>query len=153
MKTLIRRYRFTALLGLIAVTGLVAVPHEAVGQEHGFEVKGLLEVPLTGVPGRQAVMVTVEVFPGETEPRHTHPGDEFIYLLEGEGTVLVDGEPITLAPDRVVHVRPGQEKAIRNSSDTHALRVLAVLIVDKNLPVVEFTEPVDRGSGRPARDD
>ncbi len=141
MKTLIRRYRFTAFLGLIAVTGLVAVPYEAVGQEHGFEVKGLLDVQLTGIPGRHAVLVTVEVFPGETEPRHTHPGDEFIYLLEGEGTVLVDGEPIALAPDRVVHVRPGQEKAIRNSSDTRPLRVLAVLIVDKDLPVVEFTEP------------
>ena len=51
------------------MTGLVAVPYEAVGQEHGFEVKGLLEVPLTGVPGRHAVVVTVEVFPGETEPR------------------------------------------------------------------------------------
>ena len=122
-------------------------PHDAVGQEHGFEVEGLLEVPLTGVPGRHAVVVTVEVFPGETEPQHTHPGDEFIYLLEGEGTVLVDGEPITLAPDRVVHVRPGQKEAIRNSSDTRPLRVLAILIVDKDLPVVEFTEPVHRGSG------
>ncbi len=29
-------------------------------------------------------------WPRETEPRHTHPGDEFIYLLEGKGTVLVD---------------------------------------------------------------
>ena len=147
MKTLIRRYRFTALLGLIAVIGLASVPHEAVGQGHGFEVEGLLEVPLTGVPGRHAVVVTVEVSPGATEPRHTHPGDEFIYLLEGEGAVLVDGEPMTLAADRVVHVRPGQEKAIRNSSDARPLRVLAVLIVDENLPVVEFTEPVDRGSG------
>ena len=100
---------------------------EPVGQDQGFEVRELLDAPLTEVPDRHAVLVTVEVFPGETEPRHTHPGDEFVYLLEGEGTVLVDGEPITLAPGRVVHVRPGQVKAIQNPSNSRTLRVLAVL--------------------------
>ncbi len=141
MGRLIQRFRFAPLLALLAVASSAMAPSEAVGQEQGFEVQELLDAPLTEIPDRHAVVVTVELFPGETEPRHTHPGDEFIYLLEGEGIVLVDGEPITLASDRVVHVRPGQEKAIQNTSDRRSLRVLAVLILSTDLPVVEFVEP------------
>ena len=141
MDRLIHRFRFALHLALMLVASSAVVPFEAVGQEQGFKVQELLDAPLIDVPDRHAVLVTVKVFPGITEPRHTHPGDEFIYLLEGEGTVLVDGEGMPLALGRVVHVRPGQKKAIRNPSDTLILRVLAVLILRKDRPVVEFTEP------------
>jgi len=59
--------------------------------------------------------------------------------------VLVDGEPNTLAPDRAVHVRPGQVKAIQNPNGSRSLRVLAVVILTTDLPVVEFVEPSTAG--------
>jgi quercetin dioxygenase-like cupin family protein len=35
-------------------------------------------------PGHEAVVVRAELDPGLSVPRHTHPGDEISYILEGE---------------------------------------------------------------------
>jgi quercetin dioxygenase-like cupin family protein len=34
-------------------------------------------------PGREVIQVRVEFDPGVTAPRHTHYGEEVIYVLEG----------------------------------------------------------------------
>jgi len=43
------------------------------------------------VPGREAVIARVEIAPEARVGRHTHPGDEISYVLEGE--ILVEGQP------------------------------------------------------------
>ena len=35
------------------------------------------------VPGREVIQTIVELDPGVTSSRHTHPGEEIIYVLEG----------------------------------------------------------------------
>jgi quercetin dioxygenase-like cupin family protein len=35
------------------------------------------------VPGREVIQVMVELEPGTTAPRHSHPGEEIIYVFEG----------------------------------------------------------------------
>ena len=45
------------------------------------------------VPGREAVIANVEIAPGGSAGRHTHPGDEISYVLAGEGEILMDGNP------------------------------------------------------------
>jgi quercetin dioxygenase-like cupin family protein len=35
------------------------------------------------VTGREVVWTIVELAPGTTAPKHTHPGEEIIYVLEG----------------------------------------------------------------------
>ena len=44
------------------------------------------------VPGREAVVARVEIAPGSEAGRHTHPGDEISYILEGEVDVTIDGQ-------------------------------------------------------------
>src|SRR5947209_20408698 len=44
------------------------------------------------VPGREAVVAKVEIAPGSEAGRHTHPGDEISYVLEGEVDVTIDGQ-------------------------------------------------------------
>jgi len=44
------------------------------------------------VPGREAVVARVEVAPGAHAGRHTHPGDEISYVLEGEVIFYVGSE-------------------------------------------------------------
>ena len=41
------------------------------------------------VPGREAVIAHVEIAPGASVGRHTHPGEEISYVMEGEGKVLI----------------------------------------------------------------
>src|SRR5947209_6851403 len=45
------------------------------------------------VPGREAVIARVELAPQARAGRHTHPGDEISYVIEGEGEILVEGQP------------------------------------------------------------
>src|SRR6185503_15941318 len=39
------------------------------------------------VPGREAVVARVELAPGIKAGRHTHPGDEISYVLEGQADI------------------------------------------------------------------
>ena len=55
-----------------------------------IEVLGQIDGP---VAGYATVLTRVHVAPGEQVPRHTHPGVELTYVLEGEGIVRVDGFP------------------------------------------------------------
>ena len=45
------------------------------------------------VPGREAVIARVEIAPMAFAGRHTHPGDEISYIMEGEGEILMEGKP------------------------------------------------------------
>ncbi|HMC62601.1 MAG TPA: cupin domain-containing protein [Candidatus Solibacter sp.] len=45
------------------------------------------------VPGREAVIARVGFAPEARAGRHTHPGDEIGYVLEGDGEILVEGQP------------------------------------------------------------
>lgn len=45
-----------------------------------------------------SILMRVEILPGEFVARHTHPGLELTYVLDGEITIMVDGRP-----DRLLH--------------------------------------------------
>ncbi len=50
-------------------------------------------------PGREAIMQVIRIPPHSSIPRHWHPGEEYLYCLEGEAEVLIDGRaPMTLTP-------------------------------------------------------
>jgi len=53
------------------------------------------------VPGREAVIARVELAPGVAAGRHTHPGDEISYVVEGEADIMMDGKPTR-------HVKTGE---------------------------------------------
>lgn len=43
-------------------------------------------------PGVHAGVDVLVVPPGESFPVHTHPGHHVLYVLEGDGTVMIEGE-------------------------------------------------------------
>jgi len=45
------------------------------------------------VPGREAVIMRVEIAPGGASGWHTHPGDEASLVAEGESTLTLAGQP------------------------------------------------------------
>src|SRR6185503_3956734 len=45
------------------------------------------------IPGHEAVVARVEIAPNAFAGRHTHPGEEISYILEGEGEILIEGRP------------------------------------------------------------
>ncbi|MEM1412820.1 MAG: cupin domain-containing protein [Pseudomonadota bacterium] len=48
---------------------------------------------LEGVEGREVIMLRVTLPPNVDLPRHWHPGEEFGYVLEGEVTLSLEGQP------------------------------------------------------------
>ena len=56
---------------------------------------GTHEADVADVPGKETVIYIADVVPGGEGARHTHYGDEFVYILEGSLVVTPDGkEPI-----------------------------------------------------------
>jgi quercetin dioxygenase-like cupin family protein len=86
-------------------------------------------------PGRQAVVVRGEIDPGASAARHTHPGDEISYVLEGEAELLIDGEPARVVKAGEAFVIPaGKVHGARNPG-TAPLRFVGVYVVEKGKPL------------------
>jgi quercetin dioxygenase-like cupin family protein len=81
--------------------------------------------------------VIVELDPGVTAPRHTHPGEEIIYVLEGAPLLYeVEGKPpVTLKPGDVLFIPAGTIHAAKNVGTDNAAE-LATYIVEKGKPLV-----------------
>src|SRR2546425_311466 len=76
-----------ALAGLWATGSLKA-------QAPGFKRVELQKNDVS-VPGREVVQARAEFEPGASVGKHTHPGEEFGYLLEGTLELEVAGKPNT----------------------------------------------------------
>src|SRR5580704_14784540 len=89
----IQKWTVGGLLTAVLVTvGFVAAASGLWAQNPGIK----RTVVFTGdvsVPGREARIASVEIAPGASAGRHTHPGDEITYVMEGEGEVLIQGQP------------------------------------------------------------
>src|SRR5882762_8472533 len=73
------------------------------------------------VPGREGVTMTIVIPPGGQSARHSHPGEDFGYLLAG--TVVLefdDGERKTLAAGDAYLIQRGRVHHARNSGRTPA---------------------------------
>ena len=87
------------------------------------------------VPGREAVVARVEVAPGGVAGWHTHPGDEISYVMEGEATLMVAGEPprkVTAGEGFVIPA--GVVHNAKNDSGT-VVKLVGVYVVEKGKPL------------------
>lgn len=80
-----RRTNAAAALAAAAAYGLAAQAQPSRTSEAPAEetrVTPLLTLPLVGIPGKEASMVTVEYAPGGASPPHRHNASVFVYVLE-----------------------------------------------------------------------
>jgi len=85
-------------------------------------------------PGYQTVMGFAEIAAGKCGGRHTHPGIETSYILEGEGVSKVDGRP-----DRQVKAGDAIQIPANVPHDgcatSRAVKVLTVHVIEKGKPL------------------
>jgi quercetin dioxygenase-like cupin family protein len=67
-----------------------------------------------------------EVAPGGFTPRHSHPYEHEVFVLEGEGEVFEDSEPHHLRAGDVVFVKPDEVHQFRNTG-TRPLKFLCLI--------------------------
>jgi quercetin dioxygenase-like cupin family protein len=71
-----------------------------------------------------------------TFPRHSHPGEEIIYVLDGVWEYQIDGkEPSRLKAGDVLFIPTGVTHRARNVGDGRGSE-LATYIVEKGKPLV-----------------
>jgi quercetin dioxygenase-like cupin family protein len=89
------------------------------------------------LPGREVVQAIVELDPGVTSSRHTHPGEEIIYVLEGAPLEYeVEGKPsVILKPGDVLFIPAGTIHAARNVGGRKGAE-LATYVVEKGKPLL-----------------
>jgi quercetin dioxygenase-like cupin family protein len=91
-----------------------AVPSQPVTMPgaSGCTVRWLLG-PADGTPN--FAMRQFEVAPGGYTPRHSHPYEHEVFVLEGEGVVVEGDQPHPLKAGDVVFVHPDEVHQFRNT--------------------------------------
>jgi quercetin dioxygenase-like cupin family protein len=118
---------------LVAGSGLA--PDVAQAQQTGSKRTDLQRHDLSA-PGREVIQVRVDFDPGYVSPRHTHPGEEIIYVLEGTLEYEIEGQPrATVRPGDVLFVPAGAIHSARNLGSGNGAE-LATYIVEKGKPLI-----------------
>jgi quercetin dioxygenase-like cupin family protein len=132
MKTM----RAIAAAAVIAGTGVAL---HVVGAQPGIRRTDLQRHDLAA-PGREVIQVRVELDPGVAFGRHSHPGEEIVYVLEGALEYEVEGKPlVTLKPGDVLFIPAGTIHSARNVGTGRAAE-LATYIVEKGKPLITVVE-------------
>jgi quercetin dioxygenase-like cupin family protein len=111
-----------AVIGMIAVSGQTPAKFTELQRR---------EIPGTG---REGVTTVAEIPPGATSARHSHPGEDFGYLIEGTIVLMVDGKPPqTVKAGETFFTARGQIHNARNIGTTTA-RAVDTYVIDKGKP-------------------
>ena len=96
----------------------------------------LLTTDLVGMEGKEAILALAEIAPGAATGKHTHPGYEFAYVLEGSGSLEIEGKPsIPLTPGTAIYQPSTQVHRGVNDSSTDPLKIFSVYILEKGHPL------------------
>ena len=127
MKTI----RIIALAALVLASGLALLA----AQQPGIKRTDVLRNDLS-VPGREVVQVRVDFAPGVAFARHSHPGEEIAFVLEGSLEYQFDGKAaVTLKAGEALFIPAGTIHTAKNVGKGNGAE-LATYIVDKGKPLV-----------------
>ena len=114
---------------IVVAVGLAVLAVGLGAQQTGFKRTTLQQSPLS-VPGRESVTAIAEFQAGATVGRHTHPGEEIGYILEGAIVLEQEGKAaVTLGAGKTFFIPAGTVHNATNKAAAPA-RVLANYIVE-----------------------
>ena len=128
----------TKIIALVFAAALISTPALAQQPSAPLASAPIKRIPLqkTDVSGTgyEAVTGIAEIAPNVNVGRHSHSGTETGYVLEGETTLLIDGQPprVMKAGDSYL-IPPGVVHDAK--SGPTPVRVLATYIVEKGKPL------------------
>ena len=126
-----------ALVVLIVGGGFAL--HVTRAQQTGIKRTDVLRHDLS-VPGREAIQVRVDFAPGAAFGRHSHPGEEIAYVLEGTLEYEVEGKPpVTLHAGEALFIPAGTIHAAKNVGSGNGAE-LATYVVEKGKPLVMLAD-------------
>ena len=119
---------FTLTIVALALTGAVAA------QQPAFK-RTVLQQSDISAPGREVIQAVADFEPRATPGRHTHPGEEIGYVLEGTFLVEQEGKaPVTLKAGGTFLIPGGTIHNATNAGSGPG-KILATYIVEKGKPL------------------
>ena len=129
--------RIIAVAMLIIGSGLAL--HATQAQQPGIKRADVLRDDL-GVPGREVIQVRVDFAPGVAFGKHSHPGAEVAYVLEGTLEYQFEGEPpVTLKAGEALFIPAGKVHSAKNVGSGNGAE-LATYFVEKGKPLLEIVK-------------
>jgi quercetin dioxygenase-like cupin family protein len=120
---------FSTALALLATAAQTSS-----AQAPGFKRVELQKHDLS-TPNHETVVARGEFQPGAMVPRHTHPGEEIGFVLEGEITVEIDGKPAqTVKAGETFFIPAGTVHTAKNAGKA-AAAVLSTYVLEKGKPL------------------
>ena len=128
----------TSLYASAIVTFCLAaltITNSALAQQSGIRRTDLQRHDLS-VPGREVIQTRVDFDPGAAFGKHSHPGEEIVYVIEGLLEYQVEGKPpVTLKAGDVLFIPAGTIHAAKNVGTGNGSE-LATYLVEKGKPLV-----------------
>jgi quercetin dioxygenase-like cupin family protein len=124
----------------VLFAAISSAPHAAQSQE--ISLGDIKRTPLMkeelSIPGREVIQVRVDFPEGVFAVRHSHPGEELVYIIEGVLEYRLDGRPpITMKAGEVLLIPYGTPHTVKNVGSDTATE-LATYIVDKGKPLLRL---------------
>ena len=118
----------------LLTAGAALATHSVQAQPSGLGRTEVLQHDL-GETGREVVQVRVDFAPGVLAARHSHPGVEVAYVLDGTIEYQIDGKPpVTLRKGDALYIPDGAVHSAKNVGDGKASE-LATYLVQKGKPI------------------
>jgi len=127
------------IVGIVAVLMIIiafCVP-SVFAASQGLTIKVLQKATVSGDDTKEAVMASGEFAVGGTTGRHTHPGDEYTFVVEGTLELQVDSSETRRVNAGDTYFNPkGVIHSATNVGDKPA-KVLVTFIVEKGKKITE----------------
>jgi quercetin dioxygenase-like cupin family protein len=133
----VKKMQIVAMAAFVAAAVLAPLGVQA--QQNGVTRTDLQRHDLSA-PGREAIQVRVDLAPGVAFGKHTHHGEEVIYVLEGTLEYQIeDKPPVTLKAGDVLFIPAGTVHSAKNPGSVTGSE-LATYIVEKGKPLVTLVK-------------
>jgi quercetin dioxygenase-like cupin family protein len=118
------------------------IPSNGFAQQPAPKVTTIIEGSVSGQADKKLLWLNIEWPPGAGTPVHTHAGDEYGMVVEGEYAVKhAEGDWQVMKAGQSWHMAEGMVHQGANRSSAPA-RTMNTFVVDKNKPlVVPYVKP------------
>jgi quercetin dioxygenase-like cupin family protein len=134
-----RGFAGVASCAICAVTGFMATDASAQGTTPPATTPGVSRKILSQsdgpAPGYVTLLVAIEIEAGVTIGRHTHPGIESAYILEGGFELPIEGLPTRAYKPGDGFVVPAGTPHAGNKNGDVKTKILSTYIVEKGKPL------------------
>ena len=115
----------------VAIVGLAAGMS---AQQAGFKRTVLQQADISA-PGHEVITAVGEFQPGASPGRHTHPGEEVSYVLEGSVVLEIAGKPDKTVRAGEAFIIPAGAVHNATNKGTAVAKIVATYIVEKGKPL------------------